>query len=213
MRTVGIRSASAPRSGAVLLGETCRPQFGPMQLSCWYHKLTHQCLENPSESRNLTEGALRKEIPALLPIWKMQCKVWTRACSSHSKIAWITAFSRKDEIATNSSYIDLHAPKCHTYCACLPSNFPDNALLWEGYHTIPLKWMHSAEEAGVHVYNNFSGIFCLLVVSLSNNLTNTILNRSSTMKTLWYIFIADSWLISEQHSHMVLTRAVVFLNA
>jgi len=33
------------------------------------------------------------------------------------------------------------------------------------------------------------------------------------MKTLGYIFITDSWLISEQHSHMLLTGAVVFLNA
>lgn len=159
MWTLGIRSASAPRSGAAMLGESCCPQLGPMQLSRWYHKLTHQCLENPSESPNLSEDALRKEIPALLPTWKMLCKVWTRACSSRSKTAWITAFSRKDEIATNSSYIDLHAPKGHTYCACLPSNFPDNALLWEGYHTIPLNWIHSAEEAGVPAHNNFSGIF------------------------------------------------------
>lgn len=60
----------------------------------------------------------------------------------------------------------------------------------------------------------FSGIFfCLPLASLSNNLTNTILWRSSTMKTLWYIFIADFWLISEQHSHMLLTWAGVFLNA
>lgn len=157
---------------------------------------------------------LERKSQPYYPYCRILCGIWARACSFHSKITWITAFSRKDEIATNSSYIDLCAPKCHTYCACLPSNFPDNALLSKRYHTIPLKWIYSAKEARVHAHNHFFlAFFCLPVASLSNNLTNTILWWSSTMKTLWYIFIADSWLISEQHSHMLLTRAVVFLNA
>ena len=76
---------------------------GPMQLSWWSQKLTHQSSENPSESPNLSADGLRKEVPALLSICRTLFRVWARACGFHSQISWITAFSGKDEIATNSS--------------------------------------------------------------------------------------------------------------
>lgn len=121
--------------------------------------ITHYYSDKSSAIPSLHEDTLSKEVPVLLSACRTFCRIWARACRFHSEIAWITVFTRKDKIVTNSSYIDLCAPKCYAYCACLLSGFPDNALLREGYHTIPFKWIYSARKLECMVIIVFLAFF------------------------------------------------------